>query len=677
MRCPAITTDARFCHFSTFAQLNVWYMRIVSFMLLLSFISMALSKAQTADELDTILVQASLIPAKISETGRNITVIDSKQIAALPATSIDEILQFAPGVEIQSRGGFGVQADILIRGSTFTQVLILIDGMKINDPLTGHFNSYFPVTPAEIERIEILRGAAAALFGADAVGGVINIVTKSFSKQKGDNHSQIRGNFHLGERELVNGQQGFFFKKGRQAFGGGFLLNRSIGQIIPAQSLDSATILDAYQTDFDIKTFSLSYAYEWADGLSLRLRSTHNNSDFNARYFYTNSPLDKSREQVASWFNQLQLKKIRENSVTDLNLAYKYNTDEFIFSPDFPSTNTHQTAFWNFIVNHQQVINRRLYLKMGVQADRRTIESNDRGNHEDHHIGAYLMGAYHHRDLHLTGSWRVDYDENYGLEWTPQLNASYISGKTVFRGAIGRSIRAADYTERFVSNNLKDLSPLRNLGNPDLKAESSWSYEIGLDRHFTQGLVVKTTVFLRQSDQLIDYVLTNERDIGSVSETGSLTPGADYFFARNISDITTRGWEVDVQWSKDLAEELSIFLSLSYTYLDTDNPSESVYLSNHSRHLVNTQLRLLAGNWMISMGGLFKERNELLASSIGGQINQNYFLSNGRLSYQTNGQLALNLQVQNIGDISYQNILGAPMPSRWFMAGVSWNLKMD
>ena len=152
---------------------------------------------------DTVQVTTSQIPLRISETGRNITVLTSKDITSMPATSLDEILQTVTGLEIQSRGGFGVQGDILLRGSTFTQVLVLVDGLRINDPLTGHFNSYIPITPAEIERIEVLRGAASAMYGADAVSGVVNIITKTFSARKGDD--QVEGRLSFGDNKLVSG----------------------------------------------------------------------------------------------------------------------------------------------------------------------------------------------------------------------------------------------------------------------------------------------------------------------------------------------------------------------------------------------------------------------------------------------------------------------------------------
>ena len=145
-------------------------------------------------------------------------------------TSIDDLLQFIPGIEVQSRNAFGAQGDITMRGATFTQVLILIDGLKLNDPLTAHFNSNIPVTPAEIYRIEVLRGAAAAMYGADAVGGVIHIQTKAFAKNLSD-ETEISGTLNYGEHALINARQGFAIKKDKLYVGGGFSMNQSLSLI--------------------------------------------------------------------------------------------------------------------------------------------------------------------------------------------------------------------------------------------------------------------------------------------------------------------------------------------------------------------------------------------------------------------------------------------------------------
>ena len=108
-------------------------------------------------ELDPITVTATLTPLSASKTGRNIIIVKGEQLNRLPVQSIDELIRYIPGVEVQSRGPMGAQSNITIRGGTFQQVLIILDGIRLNDPLTGHFNSYIPISPAEIDRIEILK----------------------------------------------------------------------------------------------------------------------------------------------------------------------------------------------------------------------------------------------------------------------------------------------------------------------------------------------------------------------------------------------------------------------------------------------------------------------------------------------------------------------------------------
>ncbi len=118
------------------------------------------ASAQTKDSLsslDPVVVSASFSPSQSSKTGRNILVVKGEQIMNLPVNSVDELLRYLPGLEVQARGPMGVQSDISIRGSTFQQVLVVLDGIRLNDPLTGHFNSYIPLPASEIERIEILK----------------------------------------------------------------------------------------------------------------------------------------------------------------------------------------------------------------------------------------------------------------------------------------------------------------------------------------------------------------------------------------------------------------------------------------------------------------------------------------------------------------------------------------
>ena len=635
-------------------------------------ISLCLSgiQAQINSAVDTVFVQSTRIPLTSRETGRNITVLRAAEIRQMPYTSLDDLFQYIPGIEVQSRNAFGAQADITMRGSTFTQVLVLIDGMKLNDPLTGHFNSYIPVTPAEIERIEILRGAASAMYGADAVGGVINIITKGFDGRPEREHS-FAGQVNYGQNRLVNVQQGFSVNKQKHFLGGGFSMNQSDGQTIPGQTVEGNQ-LEPYDNFFNLKTFGLSFGYRLNDNWQLKARTAYDDRHFNARYFYTTSPFDKSVETTRNWWNQLALSKTADRAKTDFRLAYRNGTDEFVFSPDFPSTNLHTTRFWNFNADHLHIINDRASVQFGVQADHRSIESTDRGNHRDGHAGLYAMGVLRPTSQwSLNGSLRFDYDANYGFEVSPQLNISYLMSKLSLRASVGRSIRAADYTERYVSFNLQDLTPGRSLGNPDLEAERAWSEEIGLDYHVSPEWTLKATGFLRQSGNLIDYVNTNEADIPNNS---NLRDGADYFFASNITDVQTAGIEVESWLRKTVTPNLKVQWSLGYTFLNTTNEEDviSVYISSHARHLITTNLSLQANKFELAVNGLYKSRNARSAAAIDARLDPNYQVWNARLGYLVTPQFGLNLQVHNIFDENYQDILGAQMPGQWLMAGIKF-----
>ncbi|NND30986.1 MAG: TonB-dependent receptor [Saprospiraceae bacterium] len=627
--------------------------------------------AQLSESIDTILVSGTQIPLRVQETGRSITIIRQDAIQQMPAISIDEILQLVPGVEVQSRNGFGAQADILMRGSTFTQVLILVDGMRLNDPLTGHFNGNIPVPNAEIERIEVLRGPAAAMFGPDAVGGLINIVTKTFN-QKQKPGLNLSGQAGVGSNNQILGEA--TFSHASEIFSGSIAaqINKSDGELVPSMATDNGA-LEAYRNYFDIKTVGAAMALKMKNDLTLKLRSSYDYRDFNARYFYTSSNFDKSTEKTTNSFTVLQLDKIRNNASSNLQIGYRYNTDEFVFSPDFASTNNHKSHHLNVVTNHLWNLSGQFVFKAGAQVDRRSIISNDRGDHQDWHLGIYTMGLFQPvADFSMTGGLRLDYDENYDIEVLPQISLSYNLGSYLVRGSVGRSIRAADYTERYVSNNLANLTPGRSLGNPDLLAESSWSEELGVDIFIGNKLQLKTTGFFRQSKQLIDYVSTNESEIGDI---GDLQAGADYFFAKNITDVVTRGLELEAIFRHNFGEKRSLTMTAGYTRQMTENEDGvvSVYIANHAKDLANFSTLVSLGNINFALAGLYKNRNARVAQTINSRLEASYMLWNLKAGYQIASNWSVHFLIQNIFDKSYQNILGAPMPGRWLSGKISWN----
>lgn len=643
---------------------------------LMTFISFLMSIpifCQLTEVVDSVVVSALRIPVTIEKTGRSITIVDRNEIESFNANSIDEILQLVPGVEVQSRGAFGAQADILMRGSTFTQVMILVDGVKINDPLTGHFNGYIPVAKDEIDRIEVLRGASSAVFGPDAVGGVINIITKLNSTSR--NEESISGSIAYGQNSLRDFNLGLSKSSDKLILTAGISSRQSDGQTFQPISLNPDVSLEEYNNYFDITTAGVGVAYKFNPKWQMNVRSSYDIRDFDARYFYTTSTFDKSTEAVTSLLNHLMIKNISDKSSSQIDISHKHGTDEFIFSPDFPSTNNHITKFTNLIATHHRVIGDVSGVKLGLQMDRRSIESNDRGNHEDFHLGLFGSFDYSFSAWSIIPNLRLDYDSNYDLELLPSLNIAYNLDQATFRFSTGRTIRAADYTERYVSNNLQNLTPGRSLGNPELVAEKSWSTEIGLDFRASENWTVSTTIFNRSSQDLIDYISTNQQVIGSVSEIGTLQAGENYFFASNIADVTTLGFEVASTIRTNWGDKNRLLWNSSIS-LYNQNSSEdiiSVYLANASKLLWTNQVSFYTDKLNFHLTGLYKQRNGRAAETIGSTLSDSYLLVNLSGYFNLSESLQLGLHVYNLGDTEFQNILGAPLPKRWLSGSINWS----
>ena len=624
-------------------------------------------------ELDSVKVSANRTVQNITKTGKNVQVITSKDIQQLPINSADELLRFLPGVEIQSRGGFGVQSDMTLRGSTFNQVLILVDGVRVNDPLTGHFNGYVPVVLAEIDRVEVTKGTASSIYGADAVGGIINFITKD---EPNDEDLDVIANVKAGSHTYLGSDIGIFGKSKKWKFSFGIQSNKSDGQQFTNPNygkVESAE--DTYNTWFESNTFSGSIGRELGENWDLTLRSSYDERSFAAKYFYTASVYDESVENTSVFFNDLKLSGQKGKFTTEVDLAYRMSTDEFIFNPLF-TKNDHTTRFGLFQLNQSYAHNDKNTFVYGTQIDIRSIESNDRGDHENFHAGVYgqWIGTWV-KNLTSTVSLRGDYDDNYEFELSPQINLSYIYLNFVFRGGAGRGIRAADYTERYVSNNLPSLTQGRNLGNPDLIAETSWNYEAGVDYYISSNLKVVATGFYRASDNLIDYVSTLGSEITNVSVT--LDPNGAYLYAQNLTVVNTGGLELELWYTKQFANESNLNVRFGYTALQSENPDGVVskYVSSHATNLVNGSVNYSVSFIDIGVTGLYKDRKEAYAQVLNVNLKPSYFVANASLGARLlSDKLTVKGEVVNLFDEQYSDILGAVMPGRWFIAGVSLRL---
>lgn len=171
------------------------------------------------DTLETVVVTAAQIPLPMEQTARIVNVISHEQLQSTPAQSINDILKYSASVDVRQRGAFGIQTDISINGGTHDQIIILIDGVNISSPHTGHLAADFPLTKDDIERIEILEGAASRVYGTSAFSGAINIITKKKTKISQDDNKNWNGSLGLdGGSYGTLGIESSIFNRGEHSF---------------------------------------------------------------------------------------------------------------------------------------------------------------------------------------------------------------------------------------------------------------------------------------------------------------------------------------------------------------------------------------------------------------------------------------------------------------------------
>lgn len=645
------------------------FLSILIFLFLMTGFSQ-LTQAQEAKTLDTLVVSkevvisSSRVPQTAAGSGRNISTISAQMIEDTPAHTPDELLRYISGIEVQSRGAFGTQSDFSMRGSTFSQVLVLVDGMRINDPLTAHFNSNIPVAPDEIQRIEVLHGPAAAQYGADAVGGVINIITHTFGSQSNEEQTRARIKGGYGQNDLKMGRGGFYHSNESYRISGGGMWHQSPGQ----------ELADDYKNRFNIANGSVSGGVKLNNNWDLALRTGYDYRDFNARYFYTASPLDEATETVSMWWNQMRLQRSTQNSVTTMKGSFKRTNDEFIFNPQFPGNN-HTTSRGALQLYQYRQLSAGWDLTYGAQLDNRTIRSNDRGDHSNWHYAGFTMVQWQPTNpITISGSLRLDHDDNYGTELMPQLSFSYQQEQWILRASGGRSVRAPSYTERFISTNLAGpLTEGRNVGNPWLQAERAWSGETGVDLFPWENVRFSATGFVRESSNLIDYAMTNTAQIRN---DDNLQSGGNYLYARNINNVTTAGVETELSISKNLGKSWLVNSTMGYSFTDFFGGEDvaSKYISNYARHLVNGIVSVSHGPVEGSVSAVWKKRQSSSNGNIGAFKSSVYSLWNVKLNYEITQQVSVGVQIDNVFDQDNQDVLGARMPGRWALGTLSWRL---
>lgn len=610
--------------------------------------------------LDEVVVTGSRAPLTLQESAKIVSVITRDDIHRAAAESINDILKLATGVDVRQRGGFGVQTDISVRGGNFDQITILLNGVNISSPHTGHLSADFPVSPEDIERIEVLEGPAARVYGTSAFNGVINIVTR----QTG-NGAQVH---------LVGGQYGYA--------GGNASIGATLGTF-HSQLSGGYTRCDGATPNSDFSSTRLFYQGNATIGSNVKVNGQvgYSYKPYAANTFYGASSTDQweSNERwMAAVGADILLGRIHLSPQLYLNRWY----DHYQWHKDNPAgENFHKVESKGTSLNAwmESLLGR---TSLGFEVRDERIRSTKLGKllSEDEwqatggHDGENDK-FYKYRDQRANVSAFLEHDVLL-KQWTVSLGlmANLNDGldtKWRFYPGIDVSYRPTEVWKLFVSWNMGLRMPTftdlyysgANIeGNSELKPEKTTDYQIG-GRYTTRGFIAEVQGFYSHKKNMIDWVTYN--DANKVSD--------GIFHSVNFQ-MDNKGAEINLQmlprqlWG-DNALVRKIGVQYSYIYEESDYDVDvimSKYAMDYLRHkvIVSADSKIWK-NLNLSLSWRWQDRE--------GKSNPAYALLDGRLSWDT-AKWSAYIDGSNIFDKKYYDYVSILQPGSWFRFGVRFSL---
>lgn len=597
-----------------------------------SFTDFAHGQSDTLIYLPNIQIGDQRISIPFSKASRTITLLTKKEITKISAQSLNETLGYISGVDIKNQGVKGGQADLSIRGSTFEQVLVMINGIKMNDPQTGHHALNIPVPLESIERIEVLKGPGARRFGQNAFAGAINIITKIPEKD------MINVGVEAGSYGNVSGQLGASLHHG------GFHQSAQLSYLRS----------DGYRhnTDFDIA--NIFYQNEWNQGKGTwSTMAGFSKRKFGANGFYGSPNFTNQYEEVETSIASLSYKYIGNRFHIKPNFQWRRNQDEYILFRGQPEIyrNLHFGNSIGFDV--QSGIYSDIGLTgLGAEWRKIYLKSNNLGQHQRDELAIYLEHRFEFFDTKLTLTPGISYNyfTNFGDFFYPGVDLGYQFNKTwTAYGNIGDTYRIPTYTDLFY------VGPT-NIGNEDLIPEKATSFEVGL-KYIDNLWYWNIALFRRSSDDLIDWV-KNEEDLP--------------WMPRNYYHAFFNGIEVDQKWTLPTNNLGLQDINLTYNYISAkiENQNEAIisrYALDHLRHqLILRSSGQVMKNWSYSIGLRYLDRVNL----------EDYFLGDLKINFEAMKGIWY-AQINNIFNTEYTETSLIPMPGRTFNIGFKRNFYLN
>ncbi len=576
----------------------------------------AASFAQTAATPQSITVTTTVEPLPLDAADRSVTVLDPHTQPLLLNNPIDLLRQDA-SLNLQARGGNGVQTDLSIRGATFEQSLILLNGLRINDPETGHLNLDLPIPFDAIDRIDVLHGSGSTFYGSDALAGAVNLIT-SQPTLTSLTASTGFGNYNSLEHHL------------RAA-----LRTHALSEQLTA-SRDTS---DGFLPDRNYSSNAIA-AETW---LTLRPGTTDillaaSDRPYGANLFY--GPYD-SWERTKGWFASIQQQL---GPSTAASFGYRRHSDLFVLFLDNPTyyRNNHIVSSYESALRRADTFGPNTTLSYGLEADGDTIHSSNLGHHARNQGAGYAnLSLRALRRFSLSLGAREEVLSGGTSVFSPSLAAAYaLTNSLRLRASAGHGFRLPTYLDLYYADPA-------TIGNPNLKPESSWSYESGLDWNPGGRFALSATAFRLQESNTIDYSKYNP---------------AQPWQANNVPSFRFTGAEATLHLRLTNTQQLQ----LSYTATHAAPPPTGL-ISEYAFNYATQNALLLYTAQPFPQLILTTQLNIVQKTT-----QTAYPLWNLSLA-RNHGHLRPYLRLLNLSNTGYQEIPGVPLQGRTIMGGAELN----
>jgi outer membrane cobalamin receptor len=569
---------------------------------------------------ETLVVLGSVTPVPLAESSRSVDILPVQPNLLSVQTPLD-LLRSDTSAFIEQRGAGGAQSDIVLRGGGFAQTLVLVNGFRTNDAQTAHHNLDLPIPLEAMESVQILEGAGSTLHGADALSGVVDFVTSAPS------HSSLllragKGSFGSNEESFLAGLARTLWSTRATAtrnFSTGFIPDR-----------------DYRNEDASLESWIGSRL-----GVTDLLLAASDRS-FGADQFYGNFP---SWERTKGWFASARQEF---GPATTAAFGYRRHTDDFILIRSNPSIyeNNHVDSSWQGSLRHTFTVASNALLLAGIESDGDSISSNNLGVHARYRGAGYLdldlRPAKRRWNLSI-GAREEVFSGSIDPVFAPQLAGSLrLPHQFKLRASSGYGFRIPTYTDLYYS----DPS---TTGNPNLKPESAWSLDSGVDWNPSTKLSISATGFYSRQHDAIDYVRQSP---------------ADKWHATNLNGLRFAGVETSATWIPAKSQRVQI----AWTSL---NGAQRALNGLQSEYVFNYPVNNIHATWDATL-----HRNWLIHNAV--QIAQRYRSTpypvwSAAMSRKA-GRLRPYLRFDNLSNTGYQEISGVAVPGRSITGGLAITL---